>query len=295
MRYIPPLIDGVAASCLQLRAGPWATVLDGVCAHFPAIAPALWLNRIERGRVLDAQGTPITPETPYCAGARIYYYREVFAEPRIAAEALVLYADAHLLVVDKPHFLPVMPSGQFVTQTVLTRLQHHFGNADLVPLHRIDRETAGLVMFSANRATRAQYHALFHERRISKHYEALAPALPDLEFPMTRRSRLIRGEPFFRMSEVGGEANSETRIEVIARAESIWRYRLEPISGRKHQLRVHMAALGAPILNDPYYPLLREANAEATQRPLQLLAKALTFIDPLSGSVQHFESRLGLA
>lgn len=291
----PPLLDGLAASTLQLPPGPWATVLDCLCDHFPAISREQWLDRMARGRVLDDAGQPLTPDTPHRVGMQVHYYREVADEPRIPFEETVLHLDEHLLVADKPHFLPVAPTGAHVHETLLGRLVRRTGNADLVPLHRIDRETAGLVLFSTHRETRAAYQALFRERRIEKTYEALAPALPALVFPHTRRSRIEAGEPFFRMRETEGEPNSETRIEVISRDEPLWRYRLLPVTGRKHQLRVHLAALGAPIANDPLYPLLRHREANDFAAPLQLLARGLRFTDPGTGRERRFESTLALA
>jgi len=182
----------------------------------------------------------------------------------------------------------VVPSGVHVHETLLGRLIRRTGNADLVALHRIDRETAGLVLFSTNLETRAIYQALFPERRIEKRYEAIAPALPVLEFPRVHRSRLVAGEPFFRMREAEGEPNSETRIEVIERGDTWWRYALQPITGKKHQLRVHMAALGAPIRNDPVYPEVRFRGACDFDAPLQLVAAGVAFVDPVSGEPRRF-------
>lgn len=278
------------SSRLQLPPGAWTTVLDALCARFPAIDRATWRDRFARGRVLDATGQPLGVDAAYRVGMEIRYFREVRDEPVIPFEASVLHVDEHLVVVDKPHFLPVTPAGGFVRETVLARLVERLGNPGLVPLHRIDRGTAGLVLFSANPATRAAYQALFRERRIEKRYEALAPPLPGVTFPHVRRSRLVRGEPFFRMAEVDGEANSESRIDVIERCGDAWRYALEPVTGRKHQLRVHMAALGAPILDDGFYPVLREEGLDDYSRPLKLLARSLRFIDPLSGRERVFES-----
>ncbi|EIL89049.1 pseudouridine synthase [Rhodanobacter fulvus Jip2] len=283
------------ASTVHLPVGEWATVLDALCAHFASVGRAQWLDRIERGRVLDAQGQAITPHTPYRAGLRIHYYREVAHEMPIPGVETVLHADAHLVVADKPHYLPVTPAGGFVEQTLLRRLMRRLDNPNLVPLHRIDRATAGLVLFSANPGSRAAYQALFRERRIDKLYHALAPGLPQLSFPQRRRSRIVAGEPFFRMREIAGEPNSETLIEVIERAADIWRYALRPVTGRKHQLRLHMAALGAPILHDTLYPELAAAAADDYRRPLQLLARNLAFDDPLSGERRNFQSALELA
>jgi tRNA pseudouridine32 synthase/23S rRNA pseudouridine746 synthase len=282
--------DGVAASRLQLPPGPWATVLDALCAHFPRVAAATWRDRFLRGRVLDAEGRPLDVSAAYRCGTEVQYFREVAEEPVVPFVETVVHADAHLVVVDKPHFLPVAPTGAWVRETLLTRLVQRFDNPDLVPLHRIDRETSGLVMFSANAGSRSRYQALFRERRIRKDYVALAPPLPELAFPCVRRSRLERGEPFFRMREVPGVANSETVIDVLSRDAGTWRYQLEPVTGRKHQLRVHMAALGAPIVHDRCYPDLREQAADDPARPLQLFARALAFDDPLTGAPRRFST-----
>ena len=290
MRKHPPTIDGLAASTLQLPAGTWLAVLDCLCERFPAVARSQWLDRMARGRVMDGDGRWLTPETPYRVGLEVHYYREVSDEPSIPLDEVVLHADADLLVADKPHFLPVTPSGAHVHETLLGRLIRRTGNVALVPLHRIDRDTAGLVLFSANPKSRARYQALFRERRIEKNYEAIAPALPGIEFPCIRSSRIVAGEPFFRMREIEGPANSETRIDVLARREGTWRYALMPITGRKHQLRVHMAALGAPIANDRIYPSVFHREPGDYSAPLQLLARRLSFVDPLSGAGRSFSS-----
>ena len=285
---------GTHASTVHLPVGEWASVLDALCARFAAIDRETWLDRIARGRVLDGQGVAITAATPYQAGLRIHYYREVVDEEPIPVSETLLHVDEHLVVADKPHFLPVTPAGGFVEQTLLRRLALRLDNPELVPLHRIDRATAGLVLFSANPASRSAYQSLFRERRIDKRYEALAAPLPQLTFPLTRRSRIVTGEPFFRMREVDGEPNSETRIELIERRDDCWRYALYPLTGRKHQLRVHMAALGAAILHDTTYPQLAEQAADDFECPLKLLAQSLSFTDPVSGVLRRFESRLAL-
>jgi tRNA pseudouridine32 synthase/23S rRNA pseudouridine746 synthase len=278
------------ASTVHLPAGAWTSVLEALCARFPAIGREQWLDRIARGRVLDGQGVAIAADSPYREGMRIHYYREVEDEADMPVTETVLHVDEHLVVADKPHFLPVTPAGGFVEQTLLRRLIRRLHNPQLVPLHRIDRATAGLVLFSANPASRAAYQALFRERRIDKRYEALAAPLPELAFPLWRRSRIVRGEPFFRMCESAGEPNSETRIDVIERGATYWRYALQPVTGRKHQLRVHMAALGAAILHDRCYPVLADTAPDDYRRPLKLLAQQLAFVDPLSGESRCFTS-----
>lgn len=286
-----PLREGVSASCVVLPQGGGLRVLDFLCAHFPDIAESEWLSRMQRGLVVDSGGHAITAQTAYRAGAEIHYYRELAAEQEIPFEAGVLYRDEHLLVADKPHFLPVIPAGKFLRETLLVRLKKQFGLADLVPLHRIDRGTAGVVVFSSNPQTRGRYQSLFPQREVSKTYEALAPSLPDLPFPMTRRTRLVEGTPFFRMQEVEGPPNTETLIELQEVRGAISLYRLSPVTGRKHQLRLHLAGLGAPILNDAFYPRLRPEIENDFTRPLQLLARSIAFTDPLSGEPRRFESR----
>lgn len=281
-------------SHLHLPAGDWATLLDGLAAHFARIPRGEWQRRFDAGLVQDDRGTPLAAEAPYREGQRLRYFREVADEPAIPFAEAVIHHDAHLVVADKPHFLPVTPSGTHVRETLLARLIEKLGNADLVPLHRLDRDTAGLVLFSADRSSRARYQALFRERRIAKRYEALAAPLPQMRFPLVHRSRIETSEPFFRMREAEGTPNSETHIDVIERGATHWRYALAPVTGRKHQLRLHMAALGAPILHDPLYPELRASEVIAAE-PLQLLARRLAFDDPLTGEPRHFESRRQLA
>ncbi|KWV14464.1 pseudouridine synthase [Xanthomonas translucens] len=292
----PPSALVPAPSRWQLPPGPWPTLLDGLCARFPQVSRAQWQERCDRGRVQDPRGQPLPAALPYRVGLEVRYFREVADEAPIAAVERIVHADAHLVVADKPHGLPVTPSGRYLRETLLARLVARLGNPALVPLHRLDRATAGLVLFSADPGSRAAYQALFRERRIAKTYQALAPALPGQVFPLVRASRLVRGEPFFRMAEADGEANSLTRIAVLDAPDGpLWRYALAPVTGRKHQLRVHMAALGAPILGDTLYPQLRAEGDDACACVLQLLACGLSFDDPLSGQARHFASAQTLA
>lgn len=285
-----PAIDGVSPSRFQLPPGPWTTVLDALCVCFPKVDRDTWVSRFDRARIFDAAGTPLRMDAPYRVGAEIRYYREVASEVRLDVEETILHVDGDLIVVDKPHFLPVMPGGGYVADTLLARLVRRFGDIGIVPLHRLDRLTAGVVLFSVNPATRSRYQALFRDRVIDKRYEAIAAPLPEATFPLQRHSRLERGEPFFRMREADGEANAFTDIDVLERGTTAWRYALSPATGRKHQLRVHMAALGAPIANDPLYPVLHDATADDLSHPLKLLARSLSFIDPITGAARRFES-----
>ena len=281
-------------SALHLPHGRWTTVLDCLAARFPSVSRERWLKRMADGLVCDAAGTPLGATSAYRRGLEVRYYREPDAEPPVPGVESIVYADEDLVVADKPHYLAVAPAGAWATGTLVARLMRRLGNSELVALHRIDRATAGLVLLSARPETRAHYQGLFRSRRIVKTYEALAPPLPGLVLPFVYRSRLVPGEPFFRMRECEGRPNSETQVVAIDRDSPLWRYELVPVTGRKHQLRVHMAALGAPIANDPYYPTLAAPGADDPARPLALLARALEFVDPLSGRTRRFETGLRL-
>ncbi len=285
-----PLADGVSPSIQWLPAGLWKTVLDFLNERFPNVESATWLSRMAKGQVVDETGLQLDARSPYRVGACIYYYRELESEKPIPFVERVLYRDEHILVVDKPHFLPVVPSGRFLHETLLVRLKKKEKLEHLVPLHRIDRETAGIVLFSLNPATRGAYASLFHRRKVMKVYRAHARSLPGLSLPLTRRSRIVVGEPFFRMREVEGAPNSETRIDELKKLNGVTLYHLTPVTGRKHQIRLHLSALGIPILNDQLYPERTFVEDDDFSNPLQLLAKSISFPDPLTGREHYFES-----
>jgi tRNA pseudouridine32 synthase/23S rRNA pseudouridine746 synthase len=288
---VPPTRDGVGPSCIALPTGAWSTVTDFLSQQFPAIARSEWIARMTRGDVLDERGGLIAPDTPYRAHRKIFYYRSLAQEPHIPFEETVLYQDDCILVADKPHFLPVVPSGRYLQETLLVRLKRKTGIDTLAPVHRIDRETAGLVLFTIQPHTRGTYQALFRERRVEKVYHAIAPWRAELAMPQTRRSRLADAEAFMQMRETEGEPNAETAIAVLEQRGGLARYELRPATGQRHQLRVHMAALGIPIVNDAIYPQLQPEQAEPDYRnPLQLLARSMEFTDPLSGLPHRFES-----
>jgi tRNA pseudouridine32 synthase/23S rRNA pseudouridine746 synthase len=213
-------------------------------------------------------------------------------------EIEVLHQDAHIVVVDKPHFLPVTPGGRHLHETVLVRLKRQLGLETLTPVHRLDLETAGLVLFTVDPAVRAAYHALMREQGVHKVYEAVAPWSEDLKLPLRHQSRLLEqdGARFMQMLTLPGEPNATTHIDLLGRlAGGLAHYRLTPITGRKHQLRAHLNELGIPIMGDRIYPRLwpeRPLNAPPDySQPLQLLARELRFDDPISGLPRRFVSR----
>jgi tRNA pseudouridine32 synthase / 23S rRNA pseudouridine746 synthase len=289
--FVPlPVRDGVAPSYLWLDDAAPGAALPYLVARFLDVGEDAWRSRMQRCEVVDGAGAPIAPDTMLRRGMRIWYYREIVAEPVIPFEEHILFQDDHLLVADKPHFLPTTPGGRFLHESLLVRLKNKLGIAQMTPIHRLDRETAGVVVFSLREDSRGAYQSLFQKRSVDKVYEALAQPLPDRVFPFVHVSRMVEGTPFFRMREVEGEPNSETLIDVLAVREGEALYRLHPRTGRQHQLRVHMMSIGAPIFNDTFYPEPLPAGADDFARPLKLLAREIAFDDPLSGQRRRFES-----
>ena len=293
----PPDRDGVSASVIATAAGDWFTFLDFLAQRFSDIDRNEWLSRIRAGDVLDEHGTTIDPTTPFRANSKLFYYRFVADEPHIPFAETVLFQDEHMVVADKPHFLPVTPSGRYVQETLLVRLKRTLGIDSLAPMHRIDRDTAGLVLFTVQPHARDAYQKLFREQRIEKTYQAVAPWRADLTMPTLYRSRLVASAAFMQMQAEGGDANALTGIEIDAIRGPLARYILRPLTGQKHQLRAHMAALGIAIVNDRIYPLLQPSDAAAPDysQPLQLLAKSIAFIDPVNGQSRAFTSHRTLA
>jgi tRNA pseudouridine32 synthase/23S rRNA pseudouridine746 synthase len=300
---LPPLPtrDGVSASTVATPNGPWALMLDFLAERIPAVTRQEWARRMIRNEVLDAQGTPLSPQAPFSAQTRLHYWRSLPFEHKVPFEESIVFQDEWLLVADKPHFLPVTPKGRYVQETLLVRLKRRTGIDTLAPMHRIDRETAGLVVFTIQPHTRHAYQSLLRERKVEKAYEAIAPWRNDIQWPARRISRLQESSHFMAMEEVEGEPNAETLIEPlhVLGDDGKWaRYLLRPMTGQKHQLRAHLCAMGMPIANDQIYPELKPAPPEHGtpdfSRPLQLLARSLRFQDPITGQHRQFESRLQL-
>lgn len=289
-----PVRAGVSPSYIWLPEGPWKTVFAFLVDRFPDVGEATWLERMRKEEVRDAAGTRVGPGSPFRRGACIFYYRELHQETPIPFAENILHLDEHILVADKPHFLPVIPSGRFLQETLLVRLKRKTGLHHLTPIHRIDRETAGIVVFSLDPATRGHFQSLFQRREVDKVYEAIAPYSSKITFPLLYRSRMVDGTPFFRMQESDGEPNSETLIDVLERRGELALYRLQPFTGKKHQLRVHLAALGIPILNDAFYPHAQPCKADDMSSPLKLLARSISFLDPITGQARYFESERNL-
>jgi tRNA pseudouridine32 synthase / 23S rRNA pseudouridine746 synthase len=295
-----PVRNGVNATRMRMpEEGPWATAMDYVLERFNHVDRDGIVDRFIRGEVKALGGEIVTPETPLSEHTFIWYYRELPVEDRLPVELSVLHQDENLVVVDKPHFLPTTPGGMYVQESALVRLRVLLDLPDLVPIHRLDRMTAGVLLFSANPETRGNYQLLFEKRRVQKTYEAVAGIREGLEFPLTVRSRMIKSRTYLLAQEVEGEPNAETRIELldthIGETGAVGLYKLYPHTGKTHQLRVHLASQGIGIVNDPFYPVLHEQAPDDYTKPLQLLAKSIAFTDPLTHQPVQYTSRLRLS
>ena len=287
-----PHKKGVSPSYLALPKGEWNTILDFLIERFPHIDTSVWEYRLAQGGIYNQAGEPYHSNSVYQGGEYLYYYRHLDHEVPVPFKEKILYQDDYLIAVDKPHFLSVIPAGKYLQQTLLVRLKRALKLDTISPMHRIDRETAGVVLFSKQVAVRGAYQSLFQQRKIHKSYEAIAPTLNLASDPYTHRSRMVKSSPFFCMQEIAGEVNSETRISLIETQGTLSRYHLQAITGKQHQLRVHLAALGQGILNDPFYPQVLPEKAQGDfTNPLQLLAKSIAFTDPITQQQHYFETQ----
>ncbi|ORV34486.1 pseudouridine synthase [Mycolicibacterium confluentis] len=274
-----PVRDGLGPARVRLRGG---AVLVELADRFGEDAAA----KVLAGEVVDADGTVVTAGTVLPPGAFVYLYRDLPAEVEVPFAMPILHRDDDIVVVDKPHFLATMPRGGHVAQTALVRLRRELDLPELSPAHRLDRLTAGVLLFTARREIRGAYQTLFARGEVSKVYLARAGVDPALTFPMTLSSRIIKERSRLQAYEEDGEPNAETLIEHLG--EGL--YRLTPRTGRTHQLRVHMASIGLPISGDSLYPEVKDVAPEDFSTPLQLVSHSLEFDDPLTGERRRFVS-----
>lgn len=314
-----PVRDGVNATRLRLPdEGPWDTAMDYMMHRWGHIDPRGIEDRFDAGEIVGEAGIPLDRTTPLERHTFIWYYRSLPPETRIPVELNILHQDEHLLVVDKPHFLPTTPGGTYIQESALVRLRNQLELPDLIPMHRLDRMTAGILLLSTNPATRGKYQVLFEKRQVRKEYECVSaaepgPGHPAVDFPVVVRNRMTKSRSYLLAEVIEGEPNAETRIERLrtfagtsdagpasgaaadGAAPRRALYRLEPHSGKTHQLRVHMASLGLGIVNDAFYPELLDKAPDDYAKPLQLLARGIRFVDPISGSPVEYRSRLELS
>ena len=315
-----PVRDGVNATRLRLPdEGPWDTALDYMMHRWGHIHPQGIEDRFDAGEIVGEGGVALDRAPRLEDHTFIWYYRTLPPETRIPVDISILHQDEHLLVVDKPHFLPTTPGGTYIQESALVRLRNQLNLPDLIPMHRLDRMTAGLLLLSTNPETRGKYQVLFEKRQVQKEYECISAAepaagYPAVGFPVVVRNRMTKSRSYLLAEVIDGEPNAETRIERLEtfdagtssrapvtpsagnlRTHRLARYRLEPHSGKTHQLRVHMASLGLGIVNDAFYPDLLDKAPDNYAKPLQLLARGIRFVDPISKQPVEYRSKLELS
>ncbi|MFI2434124.1 RluA family pseudouridine synthase [Streptomyces sp. NPDC018693] len=281
-----PQRDGVDPVRVRLpAAGSWTTVREHLVERLSGAGAGVVEGMFAAGEIVGADGRPVAPDAAYVPGLYVWFHRELPTEVPVPFPVRVVYRDEHIVVADKPHFLATTPRGSHIAETALARLRRELGIPALSAAHRLDRLTAGLVLFTVRPEERGAYQTLFRDRRVRKTYEAVAPYDPGLALPRTVRSRIVKERGVLTAREVPGEPNAVSRVELVAhRPDGRARYRLTPRTGQTHQLRVHMTALGVPILGDPLYPTVAApARPGDFRRPLQLLARELEFTDPVTG------------
>lgn len=275
---------------------PYPTLLDFFVGRFPKIPRATWVLRFAASKVLSEEGQPVTAGSVYRPDTRLFYYREVDTEPAVSGQEQVLFHNDHLLVACKPHFLPVTPTGPYVRETLMGRLMEKTGNPFLSPINRIDRETAGLVLVSTDKTTRGCYQRMFMEGGMGKTYLAVAHFHGNSErTEWLVENRIETGEPWFRMRISPGKVNARSLIRLLDTRGKQGLFALQPLTGRKHQLRLHLSGLGFPIVNDRTYPELLNKRSDDCRQPLQLLSQKIAFKDPISGHPMVFETARDLA
>lgn len=292
-----PLPQRHGLDAVRLRTpvdGGWATMRDHLVERLPRVDPARIDAMLSDGLIVGVDG-PIAPEAPFRPESFLWFHRDLPVEAPVPFVIDVVHRDEDLLVVDKPHFLATIPRGRHIVETALVRLRRDLDLPALSPAHRLDRVTAGLLMFVVRPERRGAYQTLFRDRLVRKTYEAVAPYDPALELPRTVRSRIVKERGVICAYEEPGEPNAETLVELVEHDGVRGRYRLSPTTGRTHQLRLHMSGLGVPILGDDLYPVLTDRPLDDFTRPLQLLAATLEFTDPLSGEARRFTTRRRLA
>ena len=290
-----PARNGLSAARLRTpdrdpaRIDPWLTMGAWLRDKLPAQVDSS--EMLERERFVDDEGRVIRGDDPFAHNRFVWFHRDLRDEREVTARVHVVHRDERLVVVDKPPFLSTIPRGRHVMQSVVVRMRAELDLPELSPLHRLDRNTSGLLMLATERQWRGPYQSLFEDRKVHKTYWAVAPLRDDLVFPLVVRNHIKKDRGVLRAEVVpGAPVNAETRVELESVVDGLGVYRLTPSTGRTHQLRVHLAGLGIPIVNDPLYPDVLDVEIDDFSRPLQLLAGELAFTDPVDGTSRQFRS-----
>lgn len=274
------------------RESPHGSLRDHLAAHMPRLQPERLDEMFEEGAFVDDDGCPFPRDAPFRPHVFVWFHRDLREEAEVPFSLDVLHRDERIVVVDKPHFLATIPRGRHVQQSVVVRARRMLGLPELSPAHRLDRVTAGVLLLTTERRWRRAYQSMFEARVPQKEYEAVAAAPGDLELPVHVRSCITKEHGVMQAFEHDDRSpNAHTLIELIEEREGLARYRATPFTGKTHQIRLHMNRIGRPIVGDPVYPRVQEVDIDDFSAPLQLLARRLTFVDPVDGTEREFVSR----
>lgn len=276
----------------QETAPPWATMRDFLMDRLPAAA--MVADMLNAGEFVDQAGRSWSGDEAFRPHAFLWFHRALAPETPVPFPIKVLDVNERFVVVDKPHFVATTPRGAHVQESALVKMRLALDLPELTPAHRLDRLTAGVLVFTARREYRGAYAGVFQSRGAHKTYEALAPFDPEIEFPRRITGRIEKRRDSLQAQLVPGEPNTETLAEIVEVRGACARYRLSPVTGKTHQLRVHMASVGLPILGDSLYPTVMNVATDDFSSPLQLIARRLSFTDPIDKTLRDYESSFAL-
>jgi len=263
-----------------------AGVLEHLARTHRHSSEAQWRARIGRGEV-ELDGLPVAPGTPMAPGQELVWHRPPWDEPEADTGYHLLFEDDLLVAVAKPRGLPTLPGGGFLEHTLLAAVRARFPEAS--PMHRLGRETSGIVLFARTHAAAALIQSAWRERRVVKRYRALASGVagPDtlvITAPIGPVPHPWLGT-LFAASDRGKPALSRARVLERRAAETLFEVLIE--TGRPHQIRIHLAWAGHPLAGDPLYAAGGLPRPDLPALPGDggyfLHAEHLAFPHPVSG------------
>ena len=230
------------------------TVLDYYSNQYRHSTPQQWRTRIQQGQIL-IEAEPTTPDTVLALGEQLTYHRSPWQEPAVPLEFATIYQDRDLLVINKPSGLPVLPGGNFLEHTLLKQLEKLYPKNPPIPIHRLGRGTSGLMLLARSLEAKSRLSRQMRDRKITKIYLAKASGIIQQEkFIITQPIGKI---PHPAMGYIYGATDSgkyaHSECQVLQRGADHTLVKVKILTGRPHQIRIHLAAAGYPLVGDPLY------------------------------------------